>query len=295
MSKLINNEIKWAIGLIEADGYIGFNNNVNKKWIVTLKVSLSSYNVRAIYRLKKIFGHGKIHSSKGMVTWKITKRETMKKVIIPILEEFNFRGSKYYEMVLLKEAINVMDSLKSREDKHEILTRLKILSKTKLYRVSPILIPDVVKSEEMKKKYNNEKDEVLIELISKDTITKAIDPWWLAGFIEGDGSFGINDRNQIVFELGQKNNTLIVWVIHKHLDLNSKIKERKDGGYTSLSTKKEKSIEKLISLLNGKLLGIKSFEFSVWSRGFRTKKKEKREKAKALLRKIRARRYEKYT
>lgn len=291
MSKLINNEIKWAIGLIEADGYIGFNHNRNKKWIVTLKVSLNTYNARAIYKLKKIFGHGKIHWSKGMVTWKITKIDTMKNVIIPILEEFNFRGSMYYEMILLKEAINVMDSLKSKDEKHEILTRLKILSKNKIYRVSPIFIPELLNSVDIKNQINNEKDVNLIDLISKETILKAIDPWWLAGFIEGNGSFMINNRNQIVFELEQKYNSLIVWVIHKYLDLNNKIKERKDGEYTMFSTKKEKSIKKLITILNGKLLGIKSFEFSVWSRGFRTKKEEKREKAKNLLRKIRARRY----
>jgi len=286
-----SNEIKWAIGLIEADGYIGFNHNGNKKWIVTLKVSLNSYNARAVYKLKNIFGLGKIHWSKEMVTWKITRRDTIKNKIIPILEEFEFRGSKYYEFILLKKAINVMESFKSKDEKHEILTRLKILSKTNTYRVSPVLIPKIKENNEMIKKYNNEKDVVLIDLISEETLLKAMDPWWLAGFIEGEGSFQINNRNQVVFELGQKYNTLIVWVIHKHLNLKSKIKERVNGEYTMLSTKDNKSIQKLITILKGKLLGIKSFEFSVWSRAYRTKKKEKKEKAKILLSKIRARRY----
>lgn len=337
MSILINNEIKWAIGLIEADGYIGFNHNGNKKWIVTLKVSLSSYNARAVYKLKKIIGHGSISWSNGMVTWKITNKQTMKKWIIPLLEEFNFRGSKYYEMKLLKEAINVMESSKSKDEKHEILSKLKVESKKRLYRITPIMMPEIKVSELLSMlarepydlieeiiKYNKEKDEVLIELISDKTIFEIIDPWWLAGFIEGDGSFKINSRHQIVFELGQKYNTFIVWLIHRRLKIKSKMKIRKNsldspgkgldqasskapsaclvtqpelnGGiidYTMLSTKDGKSITLLITLLKGKLLGIKSFEYSIWSRAFRTKKLEKKKKAKDLLEKIRARRYKK--
>lgn len=295
MSILINNEIKWAIGLIEADGYIGFNHNGNKKWIVTLKVSLSSYNARAVYRLKNIIGYGSISWSKDMVTWKITSRETMKKWIIPMLEEFNFRGGKYYEMKLLKEAINVMESSKSKDEKHEILSKLKVKSKKHLYRVSPIIIPEIkdFRTKDEIIKYNKEKDEVLIELISDKTILEIIDPWWLAGFIEGDGSFQINNRHQTVFELGQKYNTFIVWLIHRRLKIKSKMKVRKNGEYTMLSTKDGKSITLLMTLLKGKLLGIKSFEYSIWSRAFRTRKLEKKKKAKDLFQKIRARKYKK--
>ena len=141
MKNLINNEIKWAIGLIEADGYIGFYHNGNKKWIITLKVSLNSYNIKTIYKLKRIIGYGSIHKSKNMVTWKITNKETIKNHILPILSQFNFRGLKYYQVMYLKDAINIMESSKNTNEKHEILSKLKLESKDCLWRVSPIVFP----------------------------------------------------------------------------------------------------------------------------------------------------------
>ena len=46
---LNNNKMNWAIGLVEAEGYIGFNHNQNKKWIIVLKVSMKQNNAKAIY------------------------------------------------------------------------------------------------------------------------------------------------------------------------------------------------------------------------------------------------------
>ena len=93
-----------------------------------------------------------------------------------------------------------------------------------------------------------------------------------------------------MFELGQKNNSFIIWLIHKYLNIQSKIKVKKDNSYTTLSTKDPKIINKLIILLKGKLLGIKSFEYSIWSRAFRTNKMNKLCKAKEILNKIRKQR-----
>lgn len=66
-----------------------------------------------------------------------------------------------------------------------------------------------------------------------------------------------------MFELGQAYDTFAVYALHKILKITSKIKVRPDGSYTVLSTKHPKSIEELIKNLEGKMLGIKSFEFRV--------------------------------
>lgn len=276
----ITNEEKWVIGLIEADGYIGFNHNGNKKWIVMLKVSLNKYNARAIYKLKKIMGYGKIHKSGDMIIWKITKRDIIKNKIIPMLEKFNFRGSKYYDMEYLKDAIEILESSKNINEKHEMLIKLKILSKNNSLRISKVVFSSI-------KNYNQKSDKELINLISLKKINELIDPWWLAGFIEGDGSFYINNKLQVIFEIGQKYNTFVIWLIHKYLKIENKIKIRKDKSYTVLSIKKKKDIEFLIKLLNKKLLGIKSFEFNLWCKVFKTKKKNKKENIKKLLERIR--------
>ena len=90
-----------------------------------------------------------------------------------------------------------------------------------------------------------------------------------------------------MFELGQAHDTLAVYALHKILKITSKIKV--DGTYTVLSTKHPISIEELIKNLEGKMLGIKSFEFRVWKYAYRTTQQEKKQKAKNLLNKIRSR------
>jgi hypothetical protein len=82
----------------------------------------------------------------------------------------------------------------------------------------------------------------------------------LAGFVEGDGSFQINNRLQNVFKLGQKYNIFLVLCIHKFLGIESKPKIRKDLSYTMLSTKQPKTLDLIDKLLTGRILGIKSFE-----------------------------------
>ena len=86
---IINNNIYWAIGLLESDGYIGFNLNNKNTWLFIIKVSLKSYNIRAIYKLKNIFGIGKIHkSADDMITWKVTRFDQIKTIMLPLLEKY---------------------------------------------------------------------------------------------------------------------------------------------------------------------------------------------------------------
>jgi hypothetical protein len=52
--------------------------------------------------------------------------------------------------------------------------------------------------------------------------------------------------------------------IKEYLKISSAIKKRHDDSYWTISTKKKKEIEKLIKLLQGRMLGAKSFEFKLW-------------------------------
>jgi len=126
-----NNQILWAIGLLESDGYIGFNLVKNSTYLFTVKVSLKSYNIRAIYKLKKIFGIGKIHkSSDGMVTWKVTRFAQIKTIMLPLLELYELRGIKAYEVIIMREAVSLYESDTSWEEKKILLTELKLKSQS---------------------------------------------------------------------------------------------------------------------------------------------------------------------
>lgn len=279
---IISDAIKWAIGLIEAEGYIGFNLNSakDKKWIVILKVTMKLNNARAVYKLKSIFGVGQIHRSQdGCITWKITDSNKFKSFIVPLLDTYPFRGKKYFEFLYVKEALDILASDKHKDEKHELLMSLKMKCKSDLRRVTPIYqLPSFL---------NEKEDSEIITFVSRDTIHNLLDPSWIAGFVEGDGSFQINNRLQLVFELGQKYDTFTVFALHKYFNIPSKVKVRQDKSYTMLSTKHPRVISEIIKTLTGKMLGLKSFELRVWSYANNTTLVHKKEKAKNLLAKFR--------
>ncbi len=283
---IINNNIYWAIGLLESDGHIGFNLNNKNTWLFIIKVSLKSYNIRAIYKLKNIFGIGKIHkSADDMITWKVTRFDQIKTIMLPLLEKYELISLKAYDLAIMKEALMVYESNISSEEKTKILTELKCKLNNKI-NISPF----------WHKKLNLNIEESIftiddyINLVPSQKVLKSlINLDWLAGFVEGDGSFQINNRLQNVFELGQKYNIFLILCIHKFLGIESKVKIRKDLSYTTLSTKQPKSLDLIDKLLTGRMRGIKSFELRLWKYAKTTKIKSKKEKAKDLLGKIRAR------
>lgn len=99
----------------------------------------------------------------------------MKSVVIPKLEEFPFRGSKFYDYLYIKKAIEIMESKTlSKNEKHEILTELKIKVKKREQRVSPVLIPQVLEDPVGVEALS---DKELIEMISDKDLNLNIDPW----------------------------------------------------------------------------------------------------------------------
>ena len=105
--------------------------------------------------------------------------------------------------------------------------------------------------------------------------------------MEGKGSFQINNKLQIVFELAQTHDKMIIYGLHKLFNVSSNVKVRKGDGYTTLSTKQPRVLEEIMVMLEGKLLGIKSFEYKLWCYAYNTKNGKKRSKAKELLRGLR--------
>lgn len=296
----INNDKKWAIGLIEGEGYIGFNrNNHMSTWVFQIKVSMKSYNIKSIYKLKHVFGIGKIHKDKaGMCTWKVTRFDQIKNIIIPVLEQYQLRGIKAYELIIIKEAMSIYESSQSGSEKTIKLTHLKDLcikaGHDRTRNISPYWLEKAggalpPKFEKTFNEANITWQDYKLYVPDQKDLDKLIDPDWLAGFIEGEGSFQINDRLQTVFELGQSYNIYLMHCIQKYLGVTANLKTSKDNSYTSLSTKHPHALDKLNSLIQGKMRGVKSFELVVWNAARNTKLITKKEKAKLLLNKIRSR------
>lgn len=162
------------MGLIEAEGYIGFNVNSGKdtdkeKWIFTIKVAMHKINARAIYKLKGILGCGKVHVDKaGMCVYKITDSTVIKERILPLLDQCPPRGVKNYEYEILKKGLIVMqDADLNRSEKLNQMRALKEESK-KVIEVSPIV------SSKIEDQSKEAKD--VIDNISVDHLKKIYTP-----------------------------------------------------------------------------------------------------------------------
>lgn len=272
----------WAVGLIEAEGYIGFNSQGKNSttWVFTIKVAMLNNNRRAVHKLKSIMKAGKIHEdNSNMVVWKINDRKKIIAFIIPLLEIFPPRGVKYYDYVIFKEALIVADDTNlTTEEKHQKLTELKEKSKI-IKEVSPIVSNN---PEDWTKEAKD-----VIQNIDVEKLKFIYNPWWFSGMVEGEGSLQINNRLQTVFEFAQKYDKFAVYGLHKLLNISANVKVRNSDGYTTLSTKSSVDLEKIMTMLKGKMLGVKSFEYRVWCYAHNTNLVSKKLRAREVLKNLR--------
>lgn len=255
--------LKWAIGLIDGDGYIGieWSNKQKTKWVPILKVTLHRYNSRSIYRLKKVLGVGRVTYSKHTITYRVRSKALWNSTLIPIFEQFHLRSMKYGAALIVKKALDMAKIQKATPEK---ILQLGTLIDSKAGQISPI--------------WNQ-----------ANNLKAIVDLNWLAGFIEAEGSFYILSNGQHGFAIGQAYNWHIVSAIHSLFNIKSALKKR--DKYLMLDTKNTQSLHFIADAVNGRLLGIKSFEFSLWLRTLRKKKKTKTLKAKSIIASIRKRCY----
>ena len=250
----------WASGLIDSDGHIGleFSDAKKTKIVPCLKISLKNYNARAVYTLKAILGVGRINRCHGMITLRVRSRRLWCNVLLPHFETYPLRSYKTHQVQLIK------DALSKPERVHE-------LSKD---------IRDVLN---LKRKPFFQQTTVY----SDKNLNQLFPIQWLAGFIEGDGSFYILNNGVHGFACGQKNikNDLMV-LLHARLNVPSRLKVRVDG-YSMIDSKNTMFLKRHGAMLKPHMRGIKSAELSVWFRSLNSLKRDKTIRARRTLHKIR--------
>jgi hypothetical protein len=89
------------------------------------------------------------------------------------------------------------------------------------------------------------------------------------------------------FALGQTYDIYVIAAIHYLFDIKAQLKLR--CNYVMLDTKNTCSLFLISNAINKKLLGLKSFIFSLWLRTLRKKNKAKSLKAKQIINALRSR------
>ena len=243
----INSEQKWAVGIIDGDGYIGleWTNKEKTKWVPVLKVTLHRYNSRAVYKLKKILGIGKITYSGSTITYRVRSKALWHSVLIPLFSKFHLRSMKYAAVLVIQKALHMSQVSNS----------------------GPVL--------KLGQSLNRKTDQISPIWANGTSLQKILDLDWLAGFIEAEGSFYILSNGQHGFAIGQAYDQHIIIGIYKLFSVQSALKNSNNNNYIMLDTKNTEALFLIANAINGRLLGIKSFEFSLWLRTLRKKKKLK--------------------
>ncbi len=96
-----------------------------------IKVSMGDTNLRAINRIKRIIGAGKIdRGGEDKASWGVADRKKIKEYIYPLLDAYPLRGVKYYEYQKFKEGMQIAEDKKlTVGEKREKLRALKEKSK----------------------------------------------------------------------------------------------------------------------------------------------------------------------
>ena len=162
--------LEWFVGFTDAEGNFniklnGLNDNTFKNVQFTFQIGLHEDDRDVLSYIMNTLKCGHISKSKGRVNFFVNDLNSLLYIIIPIFDCVNLNSSKYYHFELFKKAVFLT------KDKSHLLNqgKLEIINYRKeMQMMSDKWVPN--------------------SMYSKINITNN----WLAGFIDGDGSFSYN-------------------------------------------------------------------------------------------------------
>jgi hypothetical protein len=241
---------QWLVGITDGEGTFGFYKQ-SGKWILVYKIALSRYNLRCLYYIKTNLGIGTITKDGTKAQILIRDRTKLENVIFPIFDKYHLLTSKYFNFIKLKQAFTIVsDPNLDMIEKDRLLLELKKKALPDNYR-SPV--------------WNH------VTLTHSNALNIASKPW-LAGFIEGEGSFYLvrKEENRIVhgFGISQKLDEIVLQAIKKILHISATVKYKENHDYFILDTTNSRTVENIIAFFKDNLVGMKSVEYKIWARTY---------------------------
>jgi len=273
----------WLVGFTDGDGSFSIHYQITKKgkykWSLFFKISQSSYNLRALYYIKKELGHGtvQVESKTNMADYRLRKLDKICQVLFPIFDKYPLLTSKNFDYMKFKKAYLIMiDSSIAEKKKDRLLLTLKGQNKPKNY-ISPVW------------------GKINYDVKDANTAKCVMSKYWLIGFTEAEGSFYIvkKDNRRLVhgFEITQKLDIIVLEGIARILGISVISKKI----YNTVVTTNSRAINNIIDYYKNTMKGMKALEYRIWSRSFNKYKGNyiELDKVRNLMRKIRAIRLDK--
>lgn len=250
----------WLAGLTDGDGIFSFsiNKKQEKQWNCTFKISASLRNARILRYCHSLLAYGSVNlkSGKESAEFRIRDRKVLRRVIVPLFEKHPLWTTKAFYFQRWCTALDIMDSCRSKEEKHQLLLLLRDSHPPSDYK-APSWAPSG----------------------GAQVAQKSPCKGWIAGFIEAEGSFficdkGGKDKSRMVhaFGLTQKLDRCVLECIRKKFHIPSQIVQRRPLGanpYWKLETTNWRVLLRLGQYFNGQFWGRKSLEYRIWYRTFK--------------------------
>lgn len=165
----------WLSGFIDGEG--NFQVFIDRKYLrVMFRIRLHIDDISILYKIKKFLGVGEVKIDKNSCLFIIYDINSLKTVLFPLLDQYNLYTTKWLDYVDFKYVVyyllNANTTLLTAEnyDKFD-----KIIKNMNLRRTS----------------INYSKIPTII-----------VNPYWLLGFIEAEGTFGLKNLSPF-FQIGQ--------------------------------------------------------------------------------------------
>ena len=240
----------WLVGLTDSDGGFSIEKAGKDKFAWSFYIDQHLYNIKILIYVRSILGVGSISDSGNMRKFRIRDKLILKQFIIPIFSQIPLLTSKMYRFKLWVEALEIWEDLEIPKDQ-----RVKRVLDIKEQMSN---IPNGYKSPAFDSLYTVEEDVI--------SLNNFYNPNWVAGFVEGDGSFNIvkKETNRFVpgFTITQKLDPHILLHLKSIFHIKSAV--RYNNIFYILDTTSLRSVTNIMNYFKNLIISMKYIEYRIW-------------------------------
>ena len=172
----------WLSGFIDGEG--NFQVFLDRNYLrVIFRIRLHIDDIAILYKIQEFLGVGKVSIHGSNCLFSISNIRELQNILIPLLDNYNLFTTKWLDYLDFKLVVNYLSSTNTTKISGEKLE----------WAIS------------IRKNMNSSRIKYNYSLIPN----LQVNPYWLLGFIEGEGSFGLKNLSPY-FQIGQHTKNLKV-------------------------------------------------------------------------------------